>query len=152
MTSTTLAASVRGKGAWLANIGAILSFAGMVTLPGMLIVDWYQSAIGQLHGLDATLALENHMLATMWGPAGFMIAGMAGFLLGLPLAIAAQWRAGRMKWWAFAAGIAAYVAFFVGMSTWWGSALAAAFLGVVAFAIARATKREVVVTTRRPSP
>ena len=76
-----------------------------------------------------------------------MIAGMAGFLLGLPLAIAAQWRAGRMKWSAFAAVIAAYVAFFVGMSTWWGSALAAAFLGVVAFAIARATKREVVVTT-----
>lgn len=70
----------------------------------MLIIDWYLSAIGQLHGFDATLALENHMKATMWGLAGFMIAGMAGLLLGLPLAIAAQERAGRMTWWAFAAG------------------------------------------------
>ncbi len=134
-----LAASVRGKGAWLANVAALLGFAGMVTLPGMLMIDWVQSGVGQLYGLDATIALDNHMMATMWGPKGFMIAGMAGFLLGLPLAIAAQWRAGRMRWWALAATVAAYVVFFVGQSTWWACALAAAFLGVLAVAIARST-------------
>ena len=137
-----LAGSVRGKGAWLANIAALFGFAGMVTLPGMLIVDWYQSAMGQLNGLDAALAMENHMLATMWGPAGFMIAGMVGFLIGLPLAVAAQWRAGRMKWWAFAAVVAAYGAFFIGNSTWWSCALAAAFLAVLAYAIFRAQRRD----------
>ncbi len=135
-----LAGLVRGKGAWLANAAAVLGFAGMVTLPGMLIVDWYQSAVGQLHGIDATLALEEHMMATMWGPAGFMTVGMAGFVLGLPLAVAAQWRAGRMRWWAFAATLAAYAAFLVGNSTWWGCAVAAVFLAVLAVAIARATR------------
>lgn len=80
------------------------------------------------------------MLSTMWGPRGFMIAGMAGFVLGLPLAIAAQWRAGRMRWWAFAATIAAYVAFFVGGATWWSCMLAAGCLGVLAFAVARSTR------------
>lgn len=44
-----------------------------------------------------------------------------------------------------AAVIGVYAAFFVGMSTWWGSARAAAFLGVLAFAaIAKATKRPVI--------
>ena len=69
-----------------------------------------------------------------------MIAGMAGFVLGLPLAIAAQWRAGRMRWWALAATIAAYVAFFVGGATWWSCMLAAGCLGVLAFAVARSTR------------
>ena len=31
---------VRGKGAWLANIAAVLGFVGMTTLPGLLFVDW----------------------------------------------------------------------------------------------------------------
>ena len=48
-----IAAYVRGRGAWLANIAALLGFAGMTTLPGMLAMDWFDSAAGQLYGPDA---------------------------------------------------------------------------------------------------
>ena len=62
---------VRAKGAWLANVAALLAFAGMVTLPGMLITDWYASAIGHEFGLEGTQAVESYMESTMWGVARF---------------------------------------------------------------------------------
>ncbi len=132
-----LARSVRGRGAWLANLGALLGFAGLVTLPGMLIVDWYQSAIGQVYGLSGTQAVEDLMLSTMWGPGGFMVAAMAGFTLGLPLAVAAQWRAGRMRWWALLSVLGALAGLALTDGTWWGAATSAIFLAVFAVAIAR---------------
>ena len=57
----------------------------MMTLPGMLITDWYAAGIGHVYGLEGTTAVEDHMQATMWGIAGFGIASMAGFLIGTPL-------------------------------------------------------------------
>ena len=135
-----LARTVRGRGAWLANVGAGLGFAGLVTLPGMLVVDWYQSAIGQLYGLSGTQDVEDLMMGSMWGPAGFMVAGLGGFALGLPLAAAAQWRAGRMRWWAPLAVVAAVVSLVLSGGAWWGSAAAAVFLAVFAVALARTTR------------
>ena len=48
-----IASYVRGKGAWVANIAAFLGFVGMTTLPGLLAMDWFDSAAGQLYGADA---------------------------------------------------------------------------------------------------
>jgi hypothetical protein len=135
-----LARAVRGRGAWLANVAALVGFAGLVTLPGMLIVDWYASAIGQVYGLSGTQAVEDLMLATMWGPRGFMVAGMGGFVLGLPLAVAAQWRAGRMRWWALAAVVAAPAVTFASSGAAWGGVVAAALLAVLALALAQAPR------------
>ena len=80
------------------------------------------------------------MMGSMWGPAGFMIAGLGGFALGLPLAVVAQWRAGRMRWWAPLAVVAALASLVLSGATWWGAAAAAVFLGVFAVALARATR------------
>ena len=33
----------------------------MTTLPGLLFIDWYDSAIGQLYGVDATVAVNERM-------------------------------------------------------------------------------------------
>jgi hypothetical protein len=138
--SVLLARTVRGRGAWLANVGAVLGFAGLVTLPGMLIVDWYQSAIGQLYGLSGTQAVEDLMMGSMWGPRGFMVAGLGGFVLGLPVAVVAQWRAGRMRWWAPLAVLGALAGLTLSSGAWWGSAAAALFLAVFAVALARTTR------------
>jgi hypothetical protein len=136
-----LARTVTGRGAWLANVAAFVGFAGLVTLPGLLVVDWYQSAIGQLYGLGGTQAVEDLMTGTMWGPAGFMVAGMGGFALGLPLAVAAQWRAGRMRWWALPAVVAALAASLIAGGAWWGAAVTTLFLAVFAVALARASRQ-----------
>ena len=41
---------VRGKGAWLANATALIGFVGLSTMPGLLMADWFHSAIGQAVG------------------------------------------------------------------------------------------------------
>ncbi len=67
---------MKGRGAWLATVAAVLAFLGMTTLPGMLITDWYAAGIGHEFGLEGTLAVEKHMQGTMWGIAGFGLAGL----------------------------------------------------------------------------
>jgi hypothetical protein len=137
-----LAAYVRRRGAWLANIAAVLGFVGMTTLPGLLIVDYYDSAIGQLYGVDATVAVEDHMQATMWGATALALPGMVGFMLGLPLAALAVWRAGLVRWWAPLAVLAGYAAFMLSGVRWWGCVITTVCFGVFAIAIARGTASE----------
>ena len=131
---------VRGRGAWLATIAAVVGFAGMVTLPGMLLSDWYEAGIGHYHGLAGVQQVEDHMIGTMWGLKGFMAAGMPGLAFGLPLAAAGLWRAGLVRWWAFAATVAAFVVFMVSQATWWGASLTTVCLTVFAVALAQATR------------
>ena len=135
-----LASYVRGRGAWIANIAAVLGFLGATTLPGMLMSDWYVAGIGHFHGLEGTMAVEDHMFATMWGIKGFIIPGMLGMMLALPLATIALWRARLVRWWAFAAVLGANAAFLVSGARVWGTVISLVLLTVFAFAIAKATK------------
>ena len=64
----------------------MLAFLGMTTLPGMLITDWYAAGIGHEFGLEGTLAVEEHMQDTMWGIAGFGLAGASSGPLSVPAA------------------------------------------------------------------
>ena len=66
VTAFMAAAYVKGRGSVLANIGAFLGFVAMTTLPGILAVDWYDSSIGQVYGVDAVSSLHEHMDKTMW--------------------------------------------------------------------------------------
>ena len=140
-TALMVAPLVRGRGAWLATIAAVIGFAGMVTLPGMLISDWYQAAIGHAYGAEGVKQVEDHMITTMWGLKGFMVAGFPGLALALPLAAAALWRARLVRWWSFAATVAAFLAFMVSEATWWGAVLTAAFLTVFAVSLVGVTRR-----------
>ena len=140
-TALMVAPLVRGRGVWLATIAALIGFAGMVTLPGMLISDWYVAAIGHHYGLDGVKQVEDQMFTTMWGLKGFMVAGFPGLAFALPLAAAGLWRARLVRWWSFAATVAAFVAFMVSEATWWGAALTAVFLTVFAVSLAGATRR-----------
>ncbi len=56
-----IAPYVRGRGAWLANLTAAVGFVGMTTLPGLLFVDWYDSAVGQLFGVNGNVAVTERM-------------------------------------------------------------------------------------------
>jgi hypothetical protein len=136
-----IAAYVRGKGAWIANLAAFLGFAGMTTLPGLLAIDWFDSAVGQLYGPHAAMAVQQHVEQTMWGLAVFTMPGMIGFVLGLPLAAIALWRARLVRWWAPLAVIAAFAAFTLSNVTWWGCLITTAFLTAFAVALAQATRR-----------
>jgi len=64
----------------------------MTTLPGLLFVDWYDSAVGQQFGVEGNVAVNGRMEA-MWGTAVFTTPGVVGLLLALPLTALTMWRA-----------------------------------------------------------
>lgn len=93
-----LVGAVRRRGSWLANVAGLLAFLGISSLPGFLLADFYDSAIGQVHGVDGALAVEGAMEG-MWGLSVMGLTGIVGFLLCLPLAALAAWRARLLPWW-----------------------------------------------------
>jgi hypothetical protein len=135
------AAYVRGRGAWLANVAAFLGFIGMTTLPGLLFVDWYDSAIGQVHGgAEAVVAVQDRMSETMWGIPWFTTPGIVGLMLALPLATIALWRGGVVRWWAFVAVLAGQAAFMFSNVMWWGCAITTVCFIVFAIGLERGTR------------
>ena len=111
VTAFMAAAYVRGRGSVLADIGAFLGFVAMTTLPGILAVDWYDSSIGQVYGVDAVGSLHEHMDKTLWALPFFAAPGIIGLLLCLPVAAAALWRGRVVRWWSFAAAVAGTATF-----------------------------------------
>ena len=134
-----IAPYVRGRGAWLANITAFVGFAGMTTLPGLLFIDWYDSAIGKVYGVDAVVAVNDKMGEVMWGIPWFTTPGIAGLMLALPLTAITLWRAGLARWWALAAVVAGFLTFMLSNVMWWGCLLTTACFAVFAVALHRAT-------------
>lgn len=131
---------VRARGAWIANVAALVGFAGMTTLPGLLFIDWYDSAVGQLYGVEGVTAVEDRITDTMWGVVPFALPGIVGLMLALPLITIALWRAGVVRWWAFAAVLAGTAAFILSKIMWWNCAITTVFFTVFAVALARGTR------------
>ena len=129
---------VRGRGAWLATITGLVGFIGVSTMPGLLMSDFFDSAIASAHGIDGHQAVYDAMEG-MWGIPGFIAPGILGLVLSLPLAMITLWRAGLARWWGLAAAVGAFAAFMLSNATWPGTVAATALLGVVSLAFARAT-------------
>lgn len=134
-----IAPYVRGRGAWLANVTAFVGFAGMTTLPGLLFIDWYDSAIGKVYGVDAVVAVNDKMSEVMWGIPWFTTPGLVGFMLALPLTAITLWRARLATWWALVAAVAGFLAFMLSNVMWWGAAITTLCFAVFAVALHRAT-------------
>jgi hypothetical protein len=130
---------VRGRGAWLANITAFVGFVGLATLPGLLFLDWFESAIGQVYGVEGNQAVED-VMADMWGVPAFAVPGVVAFALSLPLTAITLWRAGLARWWSLVAVLAGFAAFTLSGITWWGCALTTLCFAVFSVALARATE------------
>ena len=133
-----IAPLVRGRGAWLATVTAFVGFIGLSTMPGLLQSDWFDSAVVAAHGLDGHHAMTDAMEG-MWGIPVFLLPGIGGLFLALPLAMASLWRAGLARWWSLAAAIGALVAFMGSNATWPGTVAATVLLGLVSLTLARAT-------------
>jgi hypothetical protein len=132
-----LAGLVRRRGSWLANAAGVLALLGITTMPGFILADFYDSSIGQLFGVDGALQVQDRMEG-MWALIVLASTGAIGFLLALPVAALAAWRAGLLPWWAgLSATAGILVGFFVlGPTVPAGVALTAGFL-VLSVALAR---------------
>ncbi|QZY29600.1 hypothetical protein [Nocardioides coralli] len=134
-----LAPLIRSRGAALATLAAVIGFLGMTTLPGLLFVDWYDSAVGQHFGVDGTEAV-NDTMGAMWGVPYFTLPGIIGLFLALPLAMLAAWRAGLTRWWGLVAAVLAIAVFLGSGVTVWGAVGTAVCLAVVSVALAQGTR------------
>ena len=104
---------VRRRGGGLANLAGLLAFLGISTIPGFLIADFIDSAMGRIVGVESAVRI-GETAQEFWGFAVMAIPGQLGLLLALPLATLAMWRAGLLPWWGFAAtaaGLAAFIGF-----------------------------------------
>ena len=104
-----LTSMIRGRGSWAANSATILAVLGMTTLPGLLVVDFYDLAIyGELGG-DAWQAVSDR-LEQLPGMIIFFLSAFVPFVLALPLIFLAAWRAELLSSWPAALAIAGAVA------------------------------------------
>lgn len=133
-----IAPLVRGRGAWLATITAFIGFLGVSTMPGLLLSDWFDSAIVAAHGVEGHSAVTEDMEG-MWGIPVFIAPGIVALFLALPLTMATLWRAGLARWWGLAAAVGAIAAFMLSNATWPGTVIATVLFGVVSLAFAKAT-------------
>lgn len=129
---------VRGRGAWLATLTGFVGFLGLSTMPGLLMSDFFDSAIAAAHGLDGHREVYD-ALDGVWGIPAFIAPGILGLVLALPLTMITLWRAGLARWWGLAAAVAAFAAFTLSNATWPGTVIATLFLAAVSLAFAQAT-------------
>ena len=138
-----------GRGRWIASLAAVAGFLGLATMPGLLLSDWFESAIGQNFGTEGNAAVAATFEA-MWGPMVFVGPGLPCLVIALPLAALALWRAGRAPWWGIVAAVAGIAALAVSNLSAPGAAVAIlAHLGVAA-AFVRATRDSVDVAPATP--
>lgn len=131
-----LAALVRGSGSWFATIAGALAILGISTIPGFLITDFLNSAMGRIVGVDAAVRVED-AAQEQWGLTLMAAPGAVGLLLALPLAALAAWRARLLPWWGPAVVIGGKVAFVGFGVTLPGNILLAVAFAVFAVALAR---------------
>jgi hypothetical protein len=133
-----IAPCVRSKGAWLANRTAFVGFVGISTSPGLLMADWFDSAIGQAVGVEGYAAGVERLDAM--GVPVMILPGTISLALALPLTAITLMRAGLLRWWALAAVVAGFAAFMGSNVMWWGCAIMTGCFSVFAYALARATR------------
>ncbi len=143
-----IAGLVRGRGVWLANLAVLIDFVGLSTLPGLLFVDFYDSAIGQVAGVETTAQVAETMEG-MWGPPAIATPGIIGFVFGLPLAAVAAWRAGLVRWWGPLAVVAGFFAFGLSNVAVWGTILTTVCFTVFSYELIRGTDPDRAAQARR---
>jgi hypothetical protein len=131
-----LVARVRDRGAWLANIAGLLGLLGVTTMPGFVLADFYDSAIGRQFGAEGAFQVEQLMESMAALPA-MAATGAIGFILSLPLAAFAAWRAKLLPWWGVAGAVGGLLAFGAVGATPPGAVLLTVGFGALALALAR---------------
>jgi hypothetical protein len=131
-----LVGAVRRRGAWLANVAALLAVLGATTLPGFLIVDFYDIAIAGELGLDAWQQVTDR-LEELPGASVLFVTGFLGHVLCLPVALFAAWRAGLLPLWTPVVVTVALIAAEVRQPFGSGLLIAALAMVALSYALAR---------------
>lgn len=131
-----IVALVRRRGSALANVAGLLGILGVTTMPGFVVADFFDSAAGREVGVEVAFGI-GESVSEMWALPLMASTGAFGFILALPLAVGAAWRAGLVPWWALAATVAGLLAFAFSGPAWPGTILMTLAFAGLALALAR---------------
>jgi hypothetical protein len=109
-----LFALTRAHGGKLRAIGGVLAVVGLVTLPGLLVVDFYSIALYDQLPLEQAVAVEDRT-AELFGAVVMQLTGALPGLIGFTLVLAAAWRAGVLPVAAPAVWFAGWIVSFTGI-------------------------------------
>jgi hypothetical protein len=122
---------VRGRGAWLANLAALLAVVGLSTLPGLVMLDLATTAAVQVSDVDTALA-ASAQLDSMPAFVAIVAVAFPAAVLAVPVAVAALWRAGLVHGSVAGAGVVAALAPNIAPTWWLGFGIQAAFMLMLA--------------------
>lgn len=105
LVPVALAPLVRGRGRGLMNVAAVLGFFVMISMPALMMSDLFFAAITNTSGIDAAMRIYDGMGGEQWAVKAYLVPGLLGMLLCLPLTFAALARARRTPWWGLALAI-----------------------------------------------
>jgi hypothetical protein len=140
LVPVALAPLVRGRGRRLMNAGAVLGFLVMVSMPALMMSDIFSAAIANEHGLDAAMKLYDGIPAEQWSVMSYLVPGIIGMLVCLPLTFAALARARRTSWWAVVPAVLVMPAFGALYGVPGGVLVSTALLVGLSVLVARATR------------
>ncbi|MEV4217951.1 hypothetical protein ACBI99_09555 [Nonomuraea sp. ATR24] len=102
----------RRKAVTLGHVAGASTVIGYLSLSGLLLSDPVEWWLGQRHPPEEAQRILDEMLGLPGVTFGFQLPWMFLGFLGLPVLVAAVWRAGFVGWWAPALVAAGYVGSF----------------------------------------
>ncbi len=106
-----IVALLRPRGGWLLWIGGALAIVGTISLPGLLVTDFYDLALAQELPRAQSAAVSDAASEPFW-LALFQLPAVVGSILGTTLLAFALWRARVVALWAPLLVLAGYVVIF----------------------------------------
>jgi hypothetical protein len=88
--------------------GLTLGLLGGATLPGLLVIDFYDMALAHTLPIGQGVAVEEQV-SRYWGTLAIFLPTMAGLVLGMTLLGIAAWRAGFAPWWSMLPFLAGFI-------------------------------------------
>jgi hypothetical protein len=108
---------VRGRGAWIANVAAVLAVLGLSTLPGLVLLDYLGVATVNVAGVETAFQASEEV-ENLPGFTALIVPAFLASLLALPVAVVATWRARLVPWWTAAAVAAAFLLLLLDVIPW----------------------------------
>lgn len=127
---------VRGRGGWVANVAGLLAVLGVSTLPGLVLLDFASVAVLRSSGAEAVAAMDAEMAGLGWFSA-ISLPGMIAFLLAVPVATTALWRAQLAPWWPIVVVVISSLAPMIAPTWWIGFGANAVGMLILAWVVAR---------------
>jgi hypothetical protein len=100
---------VRGRGAWIANVAAVLAVIGLGTLPGLVLLDYLGVAMVNVTDVETAYRAEQET-ENLPGFTALLLPAFLASILAVPVATIATWRARLVPWWVAAIVTAAFLA------------------------------------------